>query len=126
MPKICILKLEHRCGGYECDPEAVQDSDWFEVTESELTYLNSAIHDYSSPIFNHVIVIKPELDIESLKLKSKEYYEKIIASEKKKAEAKIKKEKKRTIWMLPRCWPRRERSWNNSDWNLEIWQTPNK
>lgn len=95
MPKICILKLEHRCGGYECDPEAVQDSDWFEVTESELTYLNSAIHDYSSPIFNHVIVIKPELDIESLKLKSKEYYEKIIASEKKKAEAKIKKEKEK-------------------------------
>lgn len=95
MPKICILKFEHRCGGYECDPDVVQDSDWFEVTDEELVYLKSAIRDYTSTIYDHTILIKPKLDIDSLKLKSKEYYEKIIAQEKKKADTRAKKEKEK-------------------------------
>lgn len=97
MPKICIVRLISSCGGYDCDPnEIIQESDWIEVTDEELKYLTNSVRDYNSPIFDHTIIVKPELDISDLKLKSKEYYDKIIEQEKKKEAIKLKKEKEKS------------------------------
>ena len=59
-----------------------------------MKYFQSAIYDYESKIYQHGIVIKPELDLYELKLKSKEYYDRILATQKKKEEAKKLREKK--------------------------------
>ena len=59
-----------------------------------MKYFQSAIYDYESKIYQHGIVIKPELDLDELKLKSKEYYGRILASQKKKEETKKLREKK--------------------------------
>ena len=96
MPKICIVRLESICGGYECDPSIVQDSDWFEVTDEELEYFKIATRDYDSKIYNHGIIIKPELNIEEIKLKCKEYYDKIVLQQKAKEVKRKKAEKEKS------------------------------